>query len=179
MTTKKKCRSNQCLRYGIFENNGICEKCTKLMNQGFKPKKAIKKESDRSYPKAFKEAKAAFQLLRRLQEADINGIVKCIHGSYKHYSKVDGGHFYPAMYKNTCFNSFNVWPQEKSKNLDMMNPETVNEYKEFLIKKIGVQEFIALTDSYKLPKKYSTFELIEMTRYYRSEIDRIKKEKNI
>lgn len=41
---KSKCRSNQCLRVGEFEN-GICPKCQKLMKQGFKKRKPIKKMS--------------------------------------------------------------------------------------------------------------------------------------
>jgi len=46
-TTKPKCRNNNCLRYGFFEN-GICEKCTKLMNNP-KPvkRKPIKKVSNK------------------------------------------------------------------------------------------------------------------------------------
>jgi hypothetical protein len=179
MSTKVKCRSNQCLRYGNFES-GICPKCIGLINKAYKVNsKPLKKQSDRSYPKAFKNAKAAFQLLRRVQESDNNGLVKCVHGKRCHYTKCDGGHFYPAIYKNTCFNALNVWPQEKIKNMDMMNPETVNQYKEFLIEKIGVEQFTLLTSCYKLPKKYSTFELIEMTNFYNSEIERIKKDKGI
>ncbi len=41
---KSKCKSNQCLRVGEFEN-GICPKCTNLMKQGFKKRKPIKKMS--------------------------------------------------------------------------------------------------------------------------------------
>ena len=138
MTNKRKCRSNQCLRFGIFEN-GICPKCIGLMNKSVKAKKQIKKASDRDYPKAFKEAKAAFQLLRRLQEADKNGVVICVHGSRKHYTRCDGGHYMPAHYKYHCFNPLNVHPQEKHKNMDMQNPITVMEYRSFLIKKIGLR----------------------------------------
>lgn len=175
---KSKCRSNQCVRVGIFEN-GICEKCKKLMNQGFKARKPIKKVSSLSFPKAFKEAKQAFQLLRRVQEADYNGMVKCVHGSFKHYTKVDAGHYMPAHYKNTCFNYSNVWPQEKNKNMDMQNPVTSMEYRNFLIKKIGLKQVEKLEQTYRIEKKYSACELIDMTKHFRGEIDRIKKEKNL
>ena len=175
---KSKCRSNQCLRVGEFES-GICDKCQNLIKQGFKKRKPIKKNSDLSFPKAFKEAKQTFQLLRRVQEADTNGMVKCVHGSIKHYTRCDSGHFYPAMYKNTCFNHLNVHPQEKTKNMDMMNPATVLEYRNFLINKIGIHELERLESIYKLPKKYSSFELIEMTKAWKAEIEQIKKAKNL
>lgn len=175
---KSKCRSNQCLRVGEFES-GICDKCQNLIKHGFKKIKMIKKNSDLSFPKAFKEAKQTFQLLRRIQEADTNGMVKCVHGSIKHYTRCDSGHFFPAMYKNTCFNSLNVHPQEKAKNMDMMNPATVLEYRNFLINKIGINELERLESIYKLPKKYSAFELIEMTKVWKAEIEQIKKAKNL
>lgn len=178
MSDKKKCRSNNCLRYGNFEN-GICPKCIGLMNKSQKAKKAIKKVSDRSWPKAFKEAKTAFQLLRKLQEADNNGIVECVHGKKCHYTKCDGGHFFPSIYKNHCFNPLNVWPQEKVKNMDMMNPITVMQYRSFLIKKIGLNELEKLESTYRIERKFSTFELIEMTKNWKCEIELIKKVKNI
>ncbi len=175
---KSKCRSNQCLRVGEFLN-GICPKCQNLIKQGFKKRKPIKKNSDLSFPKAFKEAKQTFQLLRRVQEADTNGMVKTVHGGIKHYTKVDAGHYLPAYYKNTCFNQFNVWCQEKNKNMDMQNPMTVLEYRNFLINKIGINELERLESIYKLPKKYSAFELIEMTKAWKVEIEQIKKVKNL
>jgi hypothetical protein len=175
---KSKCRSNQCLRVGEFEN-GICDKCKNLMKQGFKKKKPIKKNSELSFPTVFKEAKQTFQLLRRVQEANFEGMVKTVHGGTKHYTRVDAGHYLPAHYKNTCFNPLNVWCQEKNKNMDMQNPMTVLEYRNFLINKIGIQELEKLESIYKLPKKYSTFELIEMTKVWKAEIEQIKKDKNL
>jgi hypothetical protein len=175
---KSKCRSNQCLRVGEFEN-GICPKCQKLIKQGFKSRKPIKKNSDLSFPKAFKEAKQTFQLLRRVQEADINGMVKCVHGSIKHYTKVDAGHYLPANYKYHCFNPLNVHPQEKNKNMDMHCVITVLEYREFLIKKIGLVEVEKMEQTHRLERKYSVFELIEMTKAWKLEIEQIKKAKNL
>lgn len=177
MNEKRICKSNQCLRVGIFEN-GICPRCTDLMKQGFKKRKPIKKQSERSYPKAFAEAKRDFQLLRRLQEADCNGFVKCVHGRICHYTKCDAGHYIPANYKYHCFNPLNVHPQEKNKNMDMHNPVTVREYREFLIKNIGLKEVEHLEQTHRLERKYSACELIEMSKHFRAEIDKIKKDKN-
>ena len=178
MTNKKKCKSNNCLRYGIFEN-GICQKCIGLMNKTAKARKPIKKKSDLSYPKALKDAKTAFQLLRRLQESDENGFCVCVHGRRCYYTQCDGGHYIPSIYRFHCFNPLNVFPQEKIKNMDMMSPVTVLEYRNFLIKKIGLNEVEKLENTHKLPVKWSAWELIEMTKKYRSEIEILKKQKNI
>ena len=149
------------------------------MKQGFKKRKPIKKQSEQSYPMAFKDAKRTFQLLRRLQESDLNGIVICVHGKRCHYTKCDGGHYLPAHNLNTCFNSLNVWPQEKVKNLNMNDPIVAMEYRNFLIKKIGIKDVENLESTYKIQKKYSVFELVEMTKVWKSEIEQIKKDKNI
>ena len=61
----------------------------------------------------------------------------------------------------------------------MQNPMTVLEYRNFLINKIGINELERLESIYKLPKKYSAFELIEMTKVWKAEIEQIKKAKNL
>lgn len=176
---KIKCANNNCLR--VVKEKGLCLKCTKLINSGTRAKKPkpIKKESSRNYSKALREAKQSFQLLRRLQETDENGIVKCVHGSYRSYKSCDGGHYLPGYKLFTCFNPLNVWPQEKYKNMDMMNPVTVMEYRDFLINKIGLQKVEWLESVAHLPVKYSTFELVEMKRQFDNEIAEIKKIKKI
>lgn len=155
---------------------GLCQKCIRLINSGTKKRKPkpIKKESSNNYRKALRDAKQSFQLLRRLQESDLNGMVKCVHGSVKHYTKCDGGHYIPAEKLFTCFIPENVNPQEKYKNMDMMNPLTVIEYRNWLIKKIGLQRVEWLEMASKLQAKLSTFELIEMKKQYDNEINEIK-----
>lgn len=167
----------------MVNEKGLCAKCTKMLNSGTakrkKAAKPIKKESSRNYSKALREAKQSFQLLRRLQEADDKGIVKCVHGSYRNYKGCDSGHYLPATKLFTCFNPLNVWPQEKHKNMDMMNPVTVMEYRKFLIDKIGLDQVEWLESVANLPIKYSTFELVEMKREFDKQIAEIKKIKNI
>lgn len=148
-----------------------------MLNGGVRKRKAakpIKKESSRNYSKALREAKRSFQLLRRLQEADENGIVRCVHGAIRNYKGVDGGHYLPSHKLFTCFIPDNVWPQEKYKNLDMMNPVTVLEYRNWLIQKVGLERVEWLEMASKLNIKYSTFELIEMKKNYDNEIAKIK-----
>jgi len=173
-----KCKVNSCTRKGEFEN-GICDKCKTILNKVPKRNKPIRKQSPANWSKAFREAKRDFQLLRRLQEADNNGMVNCVHGRKAHYKQVDAGHYLPSHYKNTCFNPLNVWPQEKNKNLDMGNPVTAMEYRSFLIKKIGLGEVEKLEQTYKMERKFAAFELVEMSKLFRIEIEIIKKEKGI
>lgn len=163
---KVRCRVRGCNKIGEFEN-GICQKCLSRMN---KKRTQIKKTSNRNYPKTLRKAKELFQKLRRIQEADDNGIVVCVHGRRTHYSKCDGGHYYPAHYLNTCFCPDNVFPQEKNKNMDMHNPETQKEYRDFLIKRIGKKRLDHLDKTYRLQKKYSVIELEAMIDYYKEEI---------
>ena len=172
-----KCRVTKCTKKGEF-TNGICDKCTNQLNKVGK-RKPIAKESNLSFPKALAEAKRAFQLLRRVQEADNKGMVKCVHGRYVHYSKCDGGHYIPAHYKKHCFDPNNVWPQEKNKNMDMHCPVTVKEYRDFLIKKIGIEYVEYLENTYKMTVKYTAFELKEMAKAFNHEAEKIKRLKGI
>lgn len=173
---KQKCRNNQCLRMGEWQN-GLCNKCTLLIQKGFtarkreakKKKMTLKRESQNAYPNALKRAKAAFQRLRRIQEADENGIVKCVHGSVRKWEHVQGGHYFPSFYLYTCFHPDNVWPQEAIKNYDMQNPETQNEYRNFLLQKIGAERLAFLETHYRLPIKYSTIELNALAERWENE----------
>lgn len=171
-----KCRVNGCSRKGDFEN-GICPRCKTKISKAQKPKKVIKQSSNNTYPKALKEAKRTFQLLRRVQEADNNGVCRCVHNTYRHYTKCDGGHLFPAYYLAICFNPINVNPQEKHKNMDMQNPETVNEYVNWFIDKYGKDQYDRLNFLKNQKVKFTTFELIEMTKSWSVQIEKLKIEK--
>lgn len=181
---KQKCRNNQCLRTGEWIN-GICPKCEALIKKGFatrkkaakEKRKALSKTSANNYPKALRRAKAAFQRLRRIQEADSKGYVKCVHGGIRHYTKADAGHYLPAKYLFTCFNPDNVWPQEKHKNMDMDTFTTVNEYREFLKVKIGEERLRFLEDNYRIPVKYTAFELNAMAEQWEKQAEMLIKKK--
>ena len=167
----KKCRSSKCNKKGEF-NNGICDACQKQINKAYRTKavkrksKSINKKSNREYPKALKEAKEFFQKWARLKFADDNGMVKCVHGSIRHYKKIDGGHYIPAERLATCFDEINVNPQEKNKNLDMYNPITNKEYTDYMNKKYGNEAIINLEKRSHLNIKYSVFELKEIAKKY-------------
>lgn len=174
-----KCKVNGCLKKGDFKN-GICDKCFKSIQKKNKERKRpVKKVSDNSYPKLFKDAKRLFQLLRRIQEADNNGYCVEVHGRSLHYKSCDAGHYMPATYLNTCFDAMNVHPQAKNKNLNMNDPLVIFEYRSFLVKKYGVGEVEKLEIRAKQIKKYSTFELEMMCKDFEKEILKIKDQKGI
>lgn len=155
---KTKCKVNGCL---TNTEEGICKKCSKSLNS-----KKLKRKSELSYPKALREAKASFQKLRRLQEADKNGVCKCVNGEYRRWDKCDGGHYIPAIKLYTCFNPMNVNPQSGYANMSMNNPTVAMEYREYLIDKHGLEAVERLEKEQYIQKKYSVFELQQMKAEY-------------
>ena len=75
----------------------------------------MRKNSQRdrwSKPKLWAECAAKFQRLRRLQEADSNGICTCVTcGKRKHFSEMEGGHFISRLRKSVLLDPLNVHPQ--------------------------------------------------------------------
>jgi hypothetical protein len=177
---KLKCRNNNCMRSGNFDN-GLCPKCTKSLNNwhNAKTKSKIKRQSSNTYPKALREAKASFQQLRRIEEADNNGIVICEDGSRCLWSKCDGGHYIPAKYLATCFQKENVNPQRKVRNLNMDDPTISLGYRSFMISKYGIDVVEQIERDKHVPKKYTVFELEIMKADYDSQILKHRKRLNI
>lgn len=68
-----------------------------------------------------------FQLLRRLQEMDADGVVTCISCDKKIlWCECDGGHYVPRQYVATFLNSANVQPQCKRCNCFRRNDPYVH-----------------------------------------------------
>jgi hypothetical protein len=174
-----KCRVNSCFQRGDFER-GICPKCKNKINKAAKAKrKPIKKESSNTYSKALREAKQSFQRLRRIEEADDNGMVLCECGAKRHWTNVDGGHFLPAERLATCFIPENVNPQTKLRNMKMYDPIVNDGYRHFMIKKYGAEKVAFLELHAHSSVKYSTWELVQMKaeydRLFEVELKRLKK----
>lgn len=131
------------------------------------------------YEAAKAKAKAAFQKLRRIEEADDQGICRCVNGEYRHWDKCDGGHFIPAERLATCFENMNVHPQAKSSNQRMHNPIINNGYREYMNKRYGKDEVEKLELRSHRNAKYSTFELIEMAAEYEKKIKKLLRDKKI
>jgi len=175
---KIKCRNNNCLRTGDFsETSGLCAKCSKMLSEGFKKRKTAKsrinKVSGKSYPKALREAKQSFQKLRRLEESDQDGICRCVNGEIRHWTKCDGGHYWPATKLNTCFDRMNVHPQGKQSNQNMNDPAILIGYKTYLIDRYGHEAYNDLERRSKMPKKYSTLELEQIKLHFDKKIENI------
>jgi len=168
-TILPKCKVNNCTRKGEFEN-GICDKCKTILNNVPKRNKPIRKESHGNWSKAFRECKASFQKLRRLQEMDNKGVCKCVNGEYRHWNRCQGGHFYPAKNISTCFEPMNVHPQTGHCNRDMDNPIVNNQYREYMVNRYGLEAVQDLEIRSKQTKKYSAIELIEMKKDYDKQI---------
>ncbi len=164
-----KCKVNNCTRKGNFEN-GICDKCKTVLNKVSKRNKPIRKESQGNWSKAFRECKASFQKLRRLQEMDNKGICKCVNGEYRHWNRCQGGHWIPAKNISTCFEPMNVHPQTGHCNRDMDNPIVNNQYREYMVNRYGLESVQDLEIRSKQTKKYSVIELIEMKKDYDKQI---------
>lgn len=87
----------------------------------------------------------AFQLLRRLEEADEFGYCTCIStGKRIYYKECDGGHLIPRRCKATELEPDNVWPQSKYAN-QYLNGDYLN-YRDNLVKKIGLDRVERLED---------------------------------
>ena len=85
----------------------------------------------------------AFQLLRRLEEADDNGFCECVTcGEVRHYTTVHGGHFVPKGKSSFyAFDSNNVWPQCPACNLYGMKHGTAAQvYTLYMIRKFGKRQ---------------------------------------
>lgn len=98
-----------------------------------------------------KKADKEFQLRRRMEEANKDGIVRCITcNTIGHYKSFDAGHFIPRGHKGTRHEVINVWPQCKRCN-KWLNGDHAR-YRDQLIKKIGKDGVEHLEASKDLPK---------------------------
>lgn len=99
-------------------------------------------------PELIKKTDTMFQLMRRMECSDKNGMAECVScGRIHHYKLMDGGHFiqkgstgnFGSRYKPN-----NVWPQCKYCNKELSGNYT--EYRVRLVSKIGkdLVEFMEL-----------------------------------
>ena len=87
----------------------------------------------------------AFQLLRRLEEADEWGMCTCIStGKRIYYKDLDGGHYISRTCRATELEPDNVWPQSKYANQYLHGD--YHNYRDSLIKKIGLDRVERLED---------------------------------
>lgn len=148
---------------------------------------------DNSRNKALK----AFQLLRRVSEADENGNCRCIiSGAFQNYKSMDGGHYISRRCRATELEPDNVWPQSKSSNRYRGESDKLA-YRESLIRVIGNSRLLRIEDlesasrggdglsrlsdkdKRKAVLKLTSQEYDKLSKYYRAEVRRIKRDKGI
>ena len=125
--------------------------------------------------KAKKEALAAFQKLRRLQESVPNGFSNCIScEKLVHWKQCDGGHFIPRRHNATAFEKNNVWPQCRSCN--DYGRGNVAEYRKRLVVMVGLEEVVRLESLAQAEVKYTIGNLVAMRYWFDVQWKRLEKE---
>ncbi len=88
-------------------------------------------------------AAARFQLLRRIEEADINGDCSCCSCVAKGpFDRFHGGHFVAGRSIAVLFEPDNVWPQCPDCNIARHG--NIKMYRAFLVDKIGEKRIVWL-----------------------------------
>lgn len=185
-----KCASNQCFR-NVASTNSLCPSCqikvltpkrqTKLKQIKLFDTQLTEKQKTFKKNKAyFHKALKSFQRLRRIQEADENGFVRCVNGEIRKWNKCDGGHYFSSgKCRSTAFTPMNVNPQSKDKNLGMGTGFIMEEYRAYLIAKYGKESFEKLEIQARVPKRWNDLELIEIRKIFDLEFEKVKKVKNL
>ena len=114
----------------------------------------------------------------RLRDTMPNGYFRCIScGEIKPYSKADCGHYWSRMHMVTRFDEDNAHAECSSCN--RFRSDHLISYEKNLIAKIGQQRFDKLAWKAGQTKKWTDFELIELTKYYKALGDKLSKEKGL
>jgi hypothetical protein len=120
----------------------------------------------------------AFSIYIRVRDADSNGMCKCISsGKLFHWTQCDAGHFINRKHLSLRFNECNVNAQSRSDN--RWDEGNLEGYRRGLIEKYGPDIIDKLYAMKNQVKKFSDFEIKAMTKHFKSEADKIKKEKGL
>jgi len=122
------------------------------------------------------KAISAFCKLRRLQEADYNGMVRCVTcGRPVKWNECDGGHFIDRHYRGTELEPDNVWPQCVVCNRFLSGDK--EKYKDVLINRIGkdrMERLVKMAYGDHIHKDYES-----LYRSFNRQIRQIRKVKGI
>jgi len=121
------------------------------------------------------DAIRAFCKLRRLQEANESGYVRCITcGAIVKWNECDGGHFIPRGKRGTEIDPDNVWPQCVSCN--RFANITLKEYSNALALKIGEDRVEALKAK---SKDCGKKDYASLTKSFESQIRQLRRAKGL
>nr|WP_321263258.1 recombination protein NinG [uncultured Sphaerochaeta sp.] len=122
------------------------------------------------------KAISAFCKLRRLQEADYNGMVRCVTcGRPVKWNECDGGHFIDRRHRGTELEPDNVWPQCVVCNRFLSGDKEM--YREVLDNRLGkerVEQLEAMAEGDHIHKDYES-----LYKSFLSQIRRIRKLKGL
>ena len=114
----------------------------------------------------------------RLRDAMPSGTFRCIScGKIKPIDQADCGHFFSRTKMSTRFDEDNC--HAECRYCNRFSADHIIGYRENLIRKIGQQRFILLEVKAHETKKWSHFELEQLTKYYRALVWKLQKEKGI
>lgn len=116
-----------------------------------KSAKKVNKPKRKPIPKSIRStAMMNFQKLRRMQEANDDGLVRCIScGKVMHWKEAQGGHYIPRTVRPTEMDPDNVWPQCPQCN--GVRYGNLHAYRSSLVRLIGearVKRLEALREAY-------------------------------
>ena len=114
----------------------------------------------------------------RLRDTMPGGFFRCIScGQIKPYEQADCGHYHSRRHMATRFDEDNAHAECRACN--RFRADHMIGYRENLIAKIGQMRFDKLAWKASQTKKWTDFELIELTKYYKALGDKLKKEKGL
>ena len=118
----------------------------------------------------------AFCKLRRLQEANINGYVRCVTcGRYLRWNECDGGHFIDRRHRGVELEQDNVWPQCIPCNRFMSGSKET--YRTILVNRLGkdrVERLESMAEGIHIHKDYES-----LYKSFQREIRRVRKLKGL
>lgn len=114
----------------------------------------------------------------RLRDTMPNGYFRCIScGQIKPYKQADCGHYHSRLHMATRFDEDNAHAECRACN--RFSADHLIQYEKNLITKIGRQRFDKLAWKAGQTMKWTDFELIELTKYYKALGDKLSKEKGL
>ena len=114
----------------------------------------------------------------RLRDAMPGGLFRCIScGKIKPIEQADCGHFHSRTHMSTRFDEDNC--HAECRYCNRFSADHLIGYRENLIRKIGEQRYLLLEVKAHETRKWSHFELEQLTKYYKSLVVKLQKEKGI
>ena len=143
-----------------------------------KERPAARKKRTPTLSTLVKKLDKVFSRYIRLRDAMPGGYCRCIScGQIKPIEKMDCGHFFSRRHMATRFDEDNCNAECSFDN--RFNAEHLVGYREHLIEKIGAQRFALLEVKHNQVKKWSTWELEQLIKYYTALGDKSSKDKGI